>query len=25
LADREQLLGRTAAEFYRIDPARIGQ
>jgi L-fuconolactonase len=24
-ADREQLLGRTAAEFYRIDPARIGQ
>ncbi|MBH0097829.1 amidohydrolase family protein [Salinibacterium sp. NSLL150] len=22
--DREQLLGRTAAEFYRIDPARIG-
>lgn len=25
LADREQLLGRTAAEFYGIDPSRIGQ
>lgn len=24
-ADREQLLGRTAADFYRIDPARIGR
>ena len=24
-ADREQLLGRTAARFYALDPARIGQ